>query len=301
MKTFNFFFGLCLGQRHYSLTDNLSKTLQKEKMSAVSGQRLASLTAKTIQSIRIDSDFDLFYQTVSKKAEKIYDLNEPVLPRKRRQPNYSILLFVSGHEENSDAVEPFYPTTVKEHFKAIYFEAVHKALNERFEQPSFIIFSNVEQLLLKSINGESYQKEYDDFVSVYADDVEKTVLPSELLILRTMFESMEPVHFGDIVEKLKTISPQELAIINNVITIIKIVLTTGATSATPERSFSLARRVKIWLRSSITQKRFNALAILHSHKDIVDKLSLVAIGNDFVDNLPNRRNNLGTFSGSDLH
>ena len=115
-----------------------------------------------------------------------------------------------------------------------------------------------------------------------------------------MFESLKPVHFGDIVEKLKTISPYERVIINNVITIIKILLTTGATSATPKKSFSLARRVKTWLRSSMAQKRFNALAILHSHKNIVDKLSLVAKGNDFVDNLPSRRNNLGTFSDSDL-
>ena len=44
---FNFFFDLCFGQRHYSLTDNLSKTLQKEKILAVSGQCLASLIAKT--------------------------------------------------------------------------------------------------------------------------------------------------------------------------------------------------------------------------------------------------------------
>ena len=212
--------------------------------------------------------------------------------------------FVSVHEEIFAAVEPYHPTTVKEHFKAIYFEtidAVHKALKERFEQPSFIIFSNVEQLLLKLINGESYQKEDDDFVLVYADDIETTALPCELLTLRIMFESLEPVHFGDIVEKLRTISPQEPIIINNVITVIKIVLITGATSATPKRSFSFARRVKTSLRSSMTQKRFKALAILYSHKDIVDKLSLVAIGNDFVDNLPNRRNNLGTFSDSGLH
>ena len=73
MKTLNFFFGLCLGQRNYRMTDNLSKKIQKEKMSAVSEQRLASLTAKTIQSMRNNSDFDLFYQTVSKKAEKIDD------------------------------------------------------------------------------------------------------------------------------------------------------------------------------------------------------------------------------------
>ena len=78
IKTFNFFFVLYLGQRNYRMTDNLSKELQKEKMSAVSGQSLASLTAKTIQSMRNNSDFDLFYQTVNKKAEKIDDLDKPV-------------------------------------------------------------------------------------------------------------------------------------------------------------------------------------------------------------------------------
>ena len=115
-----------------------------------------------------------------------------------------------------------------------------------------------------------------------------------------MFESLETVYFGDVKVKIKTIFLQEHVIINNIRTITKITLTTGATSALPERSLSFARRVKPWLRSSVTQKRFNALTTLYSHKDIVDKLALVAIGNDFVDNLSNRRNNLGTFSGSDL-
>ena len=45
----------------------------------------------------------------------------------------------------------------------------------------------------------------------------------------------------------------------------------------------------------------NVVAILHSHKEIVDLLWLVAISNDLLDNLPNRRNNLGIFPGSDLH
>ena len=116
-----------------------------------------------------------------------------------------------------------------------------------------------------------------------------------------MFESLEPVYFGNIVDTFKTICPQERVIINNVITIIKIVVTTGATSATPTMSFSLPRRAKTWFRSSMTQKCCNSLAILHSHIDIVDKLLLVAIGNVFVDNLPYRQNNLGTFSDCNLH
>ena len=78
-------------------------------------------------------------------------------------------------------------------------------------------------------------------MSVYADDAERTALLSEMLILPIMFESLETVPFANIVEKLKAISPQERVIINNVITITKIVLTAGATSVIPERSFSLAR------------------------------------------------------------
>ena len=141
------------------LKDNLSKTLQKDKMSAVIEQGLAHLRAKIIQSMRSNSDFDLFHQTVSKKAKRIDDLNEPVMPRKLHQSIYSILQFERGQEKTSDVAEPYYPTTDKEHFKAIHFEtidAVHNTLKERFEQPSFYIFFNVEQTILKSINSESY-------------------------------------------------------------------------------------------------------------------------------------------------
>ena len=46
---------------------------------------------------------------------------------------------------------------------------------------------------------------------------------------------------------------------------------------------------------TMTQRRFNALAILNSTKSLVDKLPLVAVGSDFVDSQPNRRNDFGDF------
>ena len=42
MRTLTFFLDLCLIQRRYSLTENLSKTLKKEKMSAVSAWAASS-------------------------------------------------------------------------------------------------------------------------------------------------------------------------------------------------------------------------------------------------------------------
>lgn len=44
MKTFDFVFGLVLGQRLLAHTDNLSKTMQSPKMTASEAQHVAELT-----------------------------------------------------------------------------------------------------------------------------------------------------------------------------------------------------------------------------------------------------------------
>ena len=46
MRKFQFFYGLNLTQQLIAINDNLTKTLKKESMSALSGLRLAELTVK---------------------------------------------------------------------------------------------------------------------------------------------------------------------------------------------------------------------------------------------------------------
>ena len=90
------------------MTDNLFKTLQKEKMCALSIQRRAGLTINTLKGIRNDDDFKLFYNLVKQNAEKL-DIADTVLPRKRRKPNYSNLQYMSGYENfgtNDGAFNP---------------------------------------------------------------------------------------------------------------------------------------------------------------------------------------------------
>ena len=72
-----------------------------------------------------------------------------------------------------------------------------------------------------------------------------------------------------------------------------------ATSSTGERSFSCARRVLTWQRSTMTQERFNSLAILNSHKQRTDALDLISIANKFITN-ENRRRHFGKFTKHDL-
>ena len=174
------------------------------------------------------------------------------------------------------------------------------AIKDRFEQPSYQFFSSIEQLLVKAINSESYLDELDA-LDKYKDDLDVSALPSELLLLREMFANEQISTFEEIKVKITTISTKaELRLIENVIKLSKLVLVGAATSATPERSFSLARRLKTWFRSTMSQKRFNALAILSSHKEVTDKMSIIDVANEFVDAKPSRKSIFGKFVEEDL-
>ena len=79
----------------------------------------------------------------------------------------------------------------------------------------------------------------------------------------------------------------------------KLVSVMPATNATSERSFSCLRRVKSYLRSTMTQTRLNNVMVLHVYKDLTDELNLIDIGNEFVKGSAHRETVLGTFLATD--
>ena len=66
-------------------TDNLSMTLQNPKLRSSEGRQIAELTRKTLEHIRTNDSFSLFWSKVTPKQEML-NVNDPVLPRKRRVP-----------------------------------------------------------------------------------------------------------------------------------------------------------------------------------------------------------------------
>ena len=101
--------------------------------------------------------------------------------------------------------------------------------------------------------------------------------------------------FDDFLNELKELPNEEHQLIRHVVTISKLLHVNPATSASGERSVSMARRLKTWLRSKMTQERFNSLAILHSHKCKTDTLNLLdtnllamKTGTEILENLSGR-------------
>ena len=136
---------------------------------------------------------------------------------------------------------------------------------------------------MKAIRKESNIEEELKIVKErYKGDYNHDLLVSELDMFPVIFSESKPVNFEDLVQVIKALSKEKRKLMPNIITIIRLVLTCGATTATPERSISLLRRTKTWQRSTMTQKRLNSLSILQEHSDIVDKMSLIDVANEFV-------------------
>ena len=76
----------------------------------------------------------------------------------------------------------------------------------------------------------------------------------------------------------------------------KFILLMPATNAASEQTFSVLRRLKTWLRSTMHQTRFNWCMILHVHKDDTDMLDYQAVANDFVCHNSSCHTVFGTFA-----
>ena len=63
-------------------------------------------------------------------------------------------------------------------------------------------------------------------------------------------------YFADVLKAVKSLTDDERHMITEVIFFCKLLLVNPATSATGEQSFSMARRVKTWLRANMKQPTF---------------------------------------------
>ena len=82
-------------------------------------------------------------------------VEKPVLKRERKAPTYSILQHVEGY--NSSETSSHHPECPRDHHRVLFYEAVDalvSSVQERFNQPSFLIFEQLESLFIKTLKGE---------------------------------------------------------------------------------------------------------------------------------------------------
>ena len=256
MTTFDCFYGVTILQLVLRDSDNLSKTLQKSSLTSCQGKEIADLTLQTINSLR------------SKQAE-VLEVTQPSLPRKRKRP--AKLLNeneASLYDEVSD---------LKTFYRRIYFDAIDTVTNcikTRFSQPGYRTIRNIEQLILNVINGLEYQNQPEDVLSHYSEETNQYRLSTQLQILKTKFVDSNEKTVSAVINYMKSNICVRTDFYSEIIVLLKLYLVSPATNAVSEPSASLMRRIRNWLRSTMSQERLNYCMLLSIRKEKTDKINL---------------------------
>lgn len=168
-----------------------------------------------------------------------------------------------------------------------------------FQQPGYKLYSNLEQLVLKAAEGADFAAEFDFVCKFYKEDLDPENLRAQLLIFGVEFQcksnqTTKPDTF-DVRNYFRSLTSAQRSLLSEVCTILQLILIMPATNSTSERSFSALRRVKTYLRSTMSQQRLNSLMVLHVHKDITDTLDSQAVATDFIGESNHRMNLFGTY------
>ena len=289
MNQYKVLFDLKLCERILKITDNLNATLQSQSLSAAEALSIAQMTIKTLESMRSDNVFKLFFGLMEHVCEST-GTDAPTLPRKRK----ALSRFEIGLGEG------YHAQTTEDYYRSIYFEAldyVVSSIKDRFDQPGFKVYKNLEELLVKAANKQDYSTEIQEVLALYGDDLDKSEFMTQLQVFITNFEVNDnPITLQESIKFLQNLSHGQRVFLKQVCTIASLILVMPATNAASERCFSVLRRVKSYLRSTMKQARLNHTMVLHIYKDMLDALDLNSVADEFVEASEHRLSVFGKFS-----
>ena len=191
---------------------------------------------------------------------------------------------------------------VKIKYRQVFYEALDLLVNgikDRFNQPGYKVYSQLEQLLVKSAHGKDANTELDEVCARYGTDFVRRNLELQLSILNKSLPEKYKGLLG-ILKYLSSITPAQRSLMEEVCKLASLILVMPATNAPSERSFSSLRRIKTYLRSTMNQARLNSLMLLNAHLDRTDGLDFLEIGNAFVQGSEHRLSVFGNFVAADL-
>jgi len=260
----------------FNRLEELTVALQGRVQTIVGMKEAVDKTVAVLQDCRSTETFtSIFVEATEAVAE--LELDEISLPRTRivsRRIDRGTTQYVAP------SAEAFYRA---EFFKLI--DAGINQLNDRFDQPGIRRCMAMEEYLLKPPHPPAVLQNS----ALTLDDYPE--LDSERLAVQLlMFHQLH--QFSTVQEAaaiLAGMSTECRALFQQVETLVKLLLVVPASSAEAERSFSALRRLKTWLRTTMTQSRLNHLCVLHVHNELADIDIFRTVLREFVEKNDSRK------------
>jgi len=253
------------------MTDSLSKTLQSKDMTVTAKAAHVQKILTCISGLRSDEHWSSIWQQCLHSAESM-KVNQPVVPRFCRPPRKL--------DSDSDPVAETPESCYRRLFRELI-DTAYNTIEARLNQNTLSILTDIEKLLLSTANDDVKDATTLDTVVLSfqrrhrQEETEATAGPIAGFIgsekAPQIYKSLKDI--TDVIPKLGAASQ----CIVEVVKLIRLLLVVPTSSATAECSFSSLRRLKNYLRTTMTQQHLNSLLILHTHQDRTDGLDVVAV------------------------
>lgn len=263
IKTLDFQVSLQVLHSVHSLALSLSRMLQTENQDLIEAINLADATKDELINRRknVEDNFSTIFKIVRKICEE-YDI-EVKKPRlaSRQTKRCNVM---TENTEDYYRISTYIP----------YLDLFVTHLEDRFLKHREILsnFGNLFPSKTTTLNEEACKKLFEKYTAVLNDDSSEVWI-SEVRLWRRR-----------IADKNINTSLEALDICNknafpNVHKILLVMAVLPVTTATNERSFSTLRRLKNYLRSTMSENRLNGLASLNIHRDI--EINVEAVLDEF--------------------
>ena len=175
MKKLDFFFSCRLEAAILNQTVNFSRALQKLTLSAVEAHYLALKVLALLRKERSDECFKEFWKKLLSNKNSYALVESPVLPRRKKIP-----------ARYNDGEDQHHHKDVELLYRQLYYDAygyVISGIKNRFDQPDFKLYSDMQNLLLKAANSQKYLEECNIICEIYKDDLDAFSLQAQLKLL----------------------------------------------------------------------------------------------------------------------
>lgn len=283
------YFYILAGHNIFCECEIVAKQLQSKEITANECLELIENLKRTLQRFRGDD----YMQSLMKKTDNAADRYGLVESEKRLKCTPGRIRF-----EGKKKMEERLSTAQK--YRANFFYVVDLLTSDicrRFEQKDLHVAAAREKLLL---TNELTDIDNSTFSDLYAQSqlpasFEKCKLQRHLLQMKDLMQ-LKNTTFGtvhDVAKALTGMGHLTRQLYSEVERLVNLILSQPVSVAQCERSFSCLRRLKNFLRTSMSQARLTHLAVIAIHKNRLDSVDVEILMNEFVERTPERRSIFG--------
>ena len=168
----------------------------------------------------------------------------------------------------------------EEYYRRDYYKIIDNAIeafDKYFNSTDIALYKNMEHILNENSTSLLVLERFPE--------INISVLDAEL----KFYSNTNQRNFISMKEHFKTMPSEMRMLFPNIEKLIRLLMISPASSCEAERSFSGLRRIKTWLRSTMGQRRLNALMVCNVHQDILEDMNIDEIIETFIENSFERR------------